>query len=642
MALAYSLIVWTVLTGIGWSLVWRLDSTGRLTNGERAAMAPLLGCLVLYFGVFAIGTVRLDVISMWSLAAVLVAMAVPGLRRIPWSSLHTAVKAELRAAAGDPWIAVLWGTLIIVSLSAVLQGLAPPSDYDSLMYHLSLPQYDVELGRIDIAWDRALPHALFPALASNISRFALVTMDAGAAQVLHGFITLAGGLGAAALVRRLGYGRAVALGAALTFLTIRAVIWEMGTVEVDVPLSGFTIVALVAYLAFRQTNKTGLAVLFGLVAGGGVLTKYHGFMVALAFAPMILHDLFRRRITLGPALAGPAIALTVLVPHFARNFLLTGNPVFPLFNYLFNPGSPPLLDTLRIGFGTGRGIADVIIGPWTISVMPMQYYDGMVLGAPVVLALAPLLLFDRERRARWGPALSVALVYYVEWFYLVGQQVRFLLPAFPMFAAMAAAGVAAFWKALDGRRPLKAAFAGVILVLAVNQGMFVGIYAALRMPVAVGLMTPAKYLERTPTLNNAFYKTCRYVRDNLRPGERYFSMLQVQSFYCPQVAAVYNSFDDEARWWLTSEHPPKMSLAEFAARVEKADFRYFILSLRLENRRNVKSEKVVQDISFSESRLGPYLKPVIEKLKPLAEDSFSAVYDGPQVIAGLKAALKEK
>ena len=70
-------------------------------------------------------------------------------------------------------------------------------------------------------------------------------------------------------------------------------------------------------------------------------------------------------------------------------------------------------------------------------------FDGMILGAPLLLALAPLLVFERDRLARWGPALSVALVYYVEWFYLVGQQVRFLLPAFPVFAAMVAAGVAA-------------------------------------------------------------------------------------------------------------------------------------------------------------------------------------------------------
>jgi hypothetical protein len=378
------------------------------------------------------------------------------------------------------------------------------------------------------------------------------------------------------------------------------------------------------------------------MVGGGVLVKYHGFMVALAFAPIIVHDLLRRRITWLSALAGPATAAVVLAPHLLRNFQLTGNPIFPLFNYVFNPGSPPLLDTLRGGFGTGRGLVDLITAPWNLSVSPMQYFDGMVLGAPVLLALAPLLLFDRNRLARWTPALSMALVYYVEWFYLVGQQVRFLLPAFPVFAAMAAAGVAAFWQTTGAHRWIRTAFAGVILILAVNQGMFVGIYGALRLPVAVGLMTPATYLERTPTMNNSFFKTCSFVRDNLRPGERYFSILQVHSFYCPQVAAVYLFFSDEAQWWLTSDKPPKMPLSEFVARAEKANFRYFILSLRTENRRNQMARKAVSEVNASSGRAVAQIFSVIKGLRPLVEGPLSAVYDGSEVIAGLKALLVKK
>lgn len=641
-ALAYSLVVWTVLTGIGWSVVRRLDAADQLSGGERAAAASLVGCFAVYFGVFAIGTFRLDGVSMWSLMAVLTVMALPGLRRIPWPSFAAAAKAEIRAATGEPWAAVLWLTLIGVSLSSLFQGLAPPSDYDSMMYHLSLPQYDLEMGRISIAWERGLPHALFPALPSNISRFALVTMDAQAAQILHGLIGLIGGLGVAMLVRRLGYGRAVQLGGAIVFLTIRVVIWEMATVEVDVPLASFVVVALVVYLAFRQTGSTGLAVLFGLMVGGGLLTKYHGFMVALAFAPLILHDLLRRRVSWGPALAGPATAAVVLVPHLVRNFQLTGNPIFPLFNYVFNPGAPALLDELRAGFGTGRGPVDLITGFWNLSILPMQYFDGMVLGAPLILALAPLLVFERDWLARWGPALSVALVYYVEWFYLVGQQVRFLLPALPVFAAMVAAGVAVFWQATGTRRWLRAAFTGVILVLAVNQALFVGIYGALRLPVAVGLMTPATYLERTPTLNNVFFKTCSYIRDNLRPGERYFSFLQVHSFYCPQVSAVYQYFTDEGRWWLKSTQPPEMPFPEFVARVEKANFRYFIVSLRTENRRNQIARKVVSEINASSGRAGTLIWPAIKGLLPLVAGPFTAVYDGPEVVASLKALLEKK
>ncbi|HEX9701804.1 MAG TPA: hypothetical protein VGA19_03065, partial [Rhodospirillales bacterium] len=135
-ALAYSLAVWAVLTGIGWSVVRRLDAADHLSGGERAAAASLVGCFAIYFGVFAIGIVRLDGISMWGLAAVLAVAAVSGLRRIPWPALAAAARAEVRTATGEPWAAVLWLTLVVVALGSLLQGLAPPNDYDSLMYHL--------------------------------------------------------------------------------------------------------------------------------------------------------------------------------------------------------------------------------------------------------------------------------------------------------------------------------------------------------------------------------------------------------------------------------------------------------------------------------------------------------------------------
>jgi hypothetical protein len=635
-AAVFTLVFAVVITGIGWSAVPRLDPSERLSGVERAAAAFLAGCFVIYYGVFAIGTFRLDWVTMWGLALACVVASLPGLRRIPWRAVAGGAQAEFRAAAADPWIAVLWAAVILVAISSMVQGLAPPNDYDSLMYHLALPQYDIERGRIEIAWDRNLAHALFPAMTSNLSRFALATMDASTAQMLHGLLGLIAALGAGLLATRTGCGRATALLAALFFLSLRTVIWQMASVEVDVPLAAFTSMALIVYLAWRKKGGVGLGTLFGLLIGGGILVKYIGFLGAFAFAPLLIYDFIIRRKAPLEGMIAPVIALVAITPHMVRNFWLTGNPIYSLFNSFFNPGKPNPLASLRGAFVSGYGIDELLITPWKMFVAPMQYFDGMILGAPFILALAPLILLNPGRARRWLPTLTVVLGIYVLWFYALGHQVRFLLFAFPMLAVVAATGAAEMWRAVVKRALLRTGFVAIGVVFAVNQGIFVGIYGALRLPVAVGFMSPATYHAETPTLNGAFYKTCSYIRQNLKPGERYFSLLQPHSFYCPQASVTHVFFTDEAKWWLDNVTPPKMSRREFLSRTEKARFKYFIIPTANENRRNVTAAHMIKRVDLAALRFGEYLKPVMAKLDPIIEGSFTAVYDGRKVIDLLK------
>ena len=629
-----------VLTGIGWGVVGRLDRDGLLFHGERLAVSFCIGCLAVYAGVFAIGPWRLDATAMWGLTALLALAAAPGLRRMPWGGYAAGLRDQMVSMRDDPWLSILWASAILISLSSLLQGMAPPNDYDSLMYHLALPKFDIETGRLAIPWDRGLVHALFPALGGHLSRLALAAMGPGAAQMMHGVLGLVAALGAAMLVKRLGLGVRVSLGAVIFFLATRVVIWQMASVEVDVPLAAFTILALNVYLASRDSGQMGLAVLFGLMIGGGILVKYHGFAVAIGFAPLIIHDLLRRRLSLSELFIGPAVAFALIIPHLIKDYLITGNPLFPLFNHVINPGDPVFFQTMAAAFGTGRGIIDLITAPWNIFVSPMHNFDGMIFGAPFLLALAPLILLNPRQARNWAPAAGVAAVYFVEWFYLLSQQVRFLAPIMPVMAAAGAAGTAAMWEKVRRHRILKPAFLTLSLILAGNQGLFVAVYTAIRLPAALGVMSPGDFHANTPTMNGAFYKTCRFIQQRLKPGRTYFSLLQPHSYYCPQVSVVHKYFEDESRWWLKNDEPPEMSLGEFTARAEKADFQFFVLQLTLYDRRNDTAHMNIRKFDLSNVRFGSYLQPVLNQLEPLVEGPYTAVYDGPQVIAGLRASLQ--
>jgi len=393
-------------------------------------------------------------------------------------------------------------------------------------------------------------------------------------------------------------------------------------------------------LHWRENPSLLLASLFGLFLGIGFNVKYPGGAAGIALGLSMLAAPGR----IVPLLKHfPLIVLAgglAILPQSLVNILETGNPVFPLFNPLFNPSGPIFFDDTAAIYGTGRRIFDLLLGPLLMSVSPMQHFDGMVLGAPYLIALLPLVLLARPLPRHVGIVALGLGIYYVIWFYLLSQQVRFLIPFLPQASALAAMGAVALWIRLEARPVLRMTYLFLCLMLAVNQGLFVGIYAALRLPVALGIKSAADF-HKTPTLEGAYFMTCSYVQQHLRPGEAYLSLLGPHSYYCPQKAATLVWFPDEERAWTTkSGDVPSMTRDEFLRRFAERNFRFVILPKASENRRNDTAERILIPAHLEKTRFGVHLVPALSELKPLVEDRFSAVYDGRQVLSEMQAQVQ--
>lgn len=632
MAVLFVLVLGLVMVGLGLPLVRRLDSGGVLDQGEQVAAAFLLGAIVLYFAVFTVGPFRLDFLSMSAVLGVAAIAAVPGLRRLPWRTWWSDLTRLLVARRPiDGLSAALWTAVLLTALSALLQGMAPPNDYDSLLYHLSIPQLDLERGRIMPAWDRGLVHPFFPELTGHLVRLVLATAGEPAVQMVTALFGFVAAASAAFLVRRMGGGPRIGLAAALMVLACRMVVWEMATPEVEVALTAFGGLALVVTLAWRDQGGTRLMILAGLLMGGGLLVKFHGGVMALAIGMPIVWGLVRAPARIGQVVAGAAFGIGLFVPHMVHTAMLTGNPVFPLLNNVFQPGGVEYFANLRAQYGIGRGLLDLLVTPWVFSVAPMQHYDGMVLGAPYLVALAPLAVAARPRRG-WA-VLAVVLTYYVIWFYLLSQQVRFLMPIVPMLAAFAALGAAVLIRETAGAWRWAALL--LLAVLALNQSLFVGIYAALRLPPALGLMSAADYHAKSPTLGGAFYTPCMWLRQHMAPGDRLLSLARPHSYYCPQAAAQLSLFPGEEKSWLRTGTPPPLDRAEFLDKFRAANFRWVMISRGLEHRRTDSGAPEMRSVDVTGDRLGVHLKDVLATLTPVAGDAFVAIYDGRAVLEAL-------
>ncbi|TAN51561.1 MAG: phospholipid carrier-dependent glycosyltransferase [Rhodospirillales bacterium] len=623
-------------TGMGLLTLCAFDRKRQMDLFERLPLAFVIGAFLLHLGVSGVGRIRLDALSMAALLLPFLGLGLWGLYRESWSGLIQGVR-DIGTWPRSHQLLTL--VLLVIGTVNLLQGMAPPNDYDSLMYHMALPKADIEEGRIVAQYKYSLVHAFFPQLTENLVRMALALAGEPAAQPVVGLIGLAAVWGSAVLVLRMGGGRFEALLAALLFLIVRAVIWEMGTAEVELPLAASTVCALLVLLHWRENPSLLLAALFGLFLGIGFNVKYPGGAVGIALGLSLLAAPGR----IVPLLKHvPLIVLAgglAILPQSLVNILETGNPVYPLFNPLFNPGAPSFfgLDDNEWFYGTGQTFKDLLLSPLLLSVQPMKHFDGMVLGAPYLIALLPLVLLARPLPRHIGIVSLGLCIYYVIWFYLLSRQVRFLIPFLPQASALAAIGAVALWVRLEARPVLRFIYLFLCLVLAVNQGLFVGIYAALRLPVAVGLKSATDF-HKTPTLEGAYFMTCSYVQQHLKPGESYLSLLGPHSYYCPQKSATLVWFPDEERnWMLKGGGLPSMTRAEFLKRFAEMDFRFVILPKASESRRNDTAARVLVPAKLETTRFGPHLVPALAKLTPLMEDRFSAVYDGHQVLSEMQA-----
>ena len=624
-----------ILIGAGLPIIAACDRGGALRFGERVLFAFAVGLFLSYLLVYAVAPFRLDAASMWGVVAVLAVVAAFGLRRFASTAwITTAVRGFDAAPLATR---LVMAALVATTVLTLIQALAPPNDYDSLTYHLTIPQLDLERGREIAAWGRDLPHSFFPALLGHQSRLALAIVGSGAAQMLHGLLTAVGGGAVAALVLRLRGGRFSAVMGALLFLTIRMVIWQMGSVEVDAPQAALSALALLAYTVWREDGRAGPAVLFGAMVGCVILAKYTGFAVALAFGPLILFDAATRRKGWPYALLlGPAVAALVIAPHAIRNYVLTGNPVFPILNPLFNRGGPDLLVEISTSHLEGLGFVELVTTWVKMFILPTHLFDGMMIGSPYLLALAPLILLDFSASRRWLPVVSVVATFYALWFFFLGHQVRFLLPVLSGWSAVAAAGLAAVWcRAADARGARVAIVMGFVALMGI-QGIFWCAYVVLRLPVVFDLVPVATYLTATPTMDGSFYTTCGYIRNHLKPGERYYSLLQPHSYYCPQASAVVRWFPDQAGWWARTKTPPRLDYGAFVDHIADGDYRFLIIAVRWENRTNLFSRVETGTIAIDDIPYGAFLAPALVKMKPLIEGRYTAVYDGRELLLLLK------
>lgn len=334
---------------------------------------------------------------------------------------------------------------LLVILSAAIGALTPPAAQDALVHHLALPKDYIKAGRIlDLPYNY---FSYFPAAMEMLFLYGLLACRAGMATLLHHFFGVATFLAILAGGKYLQVGRKARLLGATAFLTIPTVWMEMTWAYIDLTLTFYVTLAMLALLRWRESKEFVWCCLFGFALGGALSTKYTTLFIGAIVPVLILFVLKEHKETTLKAVLKymfipGGITLLVSLVWFIRNVVWTNNPLFPFLLNVF-PTSNIGWDIERakttlvmLGrYGGDKSLTDYLLIPFKLSFLARyesdEYYQGII-GAFYIFTLF-IFFFINKVRKEVLYLLGFSVAFYLFWM-TSSQQIRYLLPIFPLLS----------------------------------------------------------------------------------------------------------------------------------------------------------------------------------------------------------------
>lgn len=568
------MVVAAAILGFAWILGDWLLGLARVDGGlnrlERIVFSFGVGLNTISLYVLAVGLAgRLHDLRAFLMPAGLVLLLAVWRR---WRNPRLSLDKSSQGSAthyGKDWLDGRWLWLTAPFLLAIfLGGMLPPIEFDVREYHLEAPKEFYLAGRIEF-----LPHNVYGNMALGSEMFSLLGMALMGDWWLGALAgkTVIAAFAPLTVLALLAAGRRfftpmVGNVAALIYISTPWIAHVSTSGLVEGVSALYLILALYAVMLWRQSALEGTTtasnsaatlggasrlVLAGFLAGAAVSCKYPAVLfVVTPLTAWIVVSAGRKGWK--PALVFLLAVIAGCGLWFGKNWVLTGNPVYPLLYEWFGGATRTAAKDAQWmqahyphGFGLQRLASDLALVVWQSEWL-----------SPLLMPLAALALCTAKyRRAALG--LWAFFAYVVAAWWLMTHRVdRFWIPALPVVALLA--GLGATWAATRAWRRLIAGLllGGMALNLLFVVSPHPGFYSAYFVSLADLRDNPSR-------VGDSWHL---YLNDHVPRGWQVLAVGDAEVFDMePKV--IYNTvFDDSAFEGLCQNRRPEQLRAELLKR----------------------------------------------------------------------------
>jgi len=368
------------------------------------------------------------------------------------------------------------GIAVLLGLSFIAAWI-PTWNYDSLLYHIAVPKFYMLAHKI--YYVRDFMPADYPLNGEMLFMLAMVVKDDTVAQLVSYFMAVWLVLGVFVFSRRFYSYRAGVISVAL-LLTISVFINKVPVNNNDTVLALFTMAAVYALVAWWETRRNGWFYLSGFMLGVTAGSKYSGFFTLFFVGLLAIVLLVTTKKKEPGAVAGTVKTVGVFAmaafvgvgPWLVKNYLFTGNPVYPMLISVFGgrdwmaPATRVFQNTVRNANFVATGALGNLAVLWQLTIRkPVEMTIG-----PALVAFLPF-AFKRNRILKGSvfiPLLAAA-GFLIPWALLLAQVARFAIPGIVLLIIVVAAGIDRF---VGGKR-VPGAMIALMLGVAVLANTFV-------------------------------------------------------------------------------------------------------------------------------------------------------------------------
>ena len=448
--------------------------------------------------------------------------------------------------------------LLALVAATILLGSVPPVSRDALTHHLFVPKLWLQHGGI-----YQIPEIPFSYYPMNLDLLYTIPLAFGndiIPKYMHYLFAL---LTAGILYRFLkkNIGLNFGLLGAIFFLSIPIIVKLSITVYVDLGLVFFITASLLLLLQWAEKDfQTRYLVLSGLCCGLAAGVKYNG-LVSLCILTLFVPLIYQRTAGIKRQSNGRALlygmlfaaaALTSFSPWLVRNYVWTGNPIYPLHDSIFHhtktvKDSHPvatgeeLIESLQQTPAPGGNVfvnrKILYHETWRQALLlPLrffyegrddnpQFFDGKL--TPFLLLLPIFAFLGRSSQAREGREKNFLLLFAVLYFFLTFFQtalrIRYIVPIVPPLVILSMYGLRNIFSFLFSLAESMRLFKKLIILLAVGIPCALLWYNAEYIKGQFSLIQPLAYLsgkisrEQYITTYRPEYPAIRYANTHLAP-----------------------------------------------------------------------------------------------------------------------------
>lgn len=557
---------WILLLALGlgsWLLARIFERDGGPEGLERLIYATILGLGILSHLVLGISVSGL--LYQGVIIAVMLVLTVTLSPTIAVTISHARASHRLTRITDSHPVkpSLVFSLLGIVAGSlflTVVENLAPEIQFDSLSYHLGVPEvylrahqliptpYNVQSWfYLGTEMDYLLGMALAGGASAKLINLAYLLLTAGAMI---------------ALCRRLATTRAGFIAACL-YLTSPLVAWEAASTYIDIAEACYCFLALAAWTYWRQYQSSRWLVVCGLASGFAISTKVNAAFIICPLALLTIgsvvrnnqkvpRQLLRASAPFIVALLGSGLEWPLL------RFIQTGNPFFPMYNgYFRSPLWPPVNETFDFGnFGVGTGLTSLLQLPLFLTYQGQRFNEDIAVGTlGAAFIVWPLVLLVRRTPAWTVYFLGFSAFYGLAWAF-TAQILRYLIPTLPVVSVIAGYALARISRT---RWPYNASTASAVSVgifmfglVASSLPAFLAQYWNIpeRIPYSVDLGTESRqhYLSRVLPEFDAYRMIERSKTGSIHilsattsNEDRLYAPGVLEIIYSPQIRQILNS-----------------------------------------------------------------------------------------------------